>query len=720
MFEADLARQTEPNGTQGPPGVPADPTGPAPAPEAPAAAEESDFDWVQWLQQANLGNIIVAPPKLHLRKHDSESVFEYRPYLEHIWIPLFLYVLPYAEKKWQALKGHLQKLRKKFEEDAAAAAASERKGDDEHVEDDVDEGVEETKDVDDPLNFVDALSEVSDVLLESMFPIDAPPASQEDDGDDDGNEVLLPGGGMEQLDEGSIADMARTAVANLDDEVDAAEAEGLPILTSRKAINELSVQDLDMTLEAYKLDTSGSKAERQKRLWDKVKPKPNHSPTGNERTAKVNLHRLKQTFFHVFLMWDGETQGWKAGRNVRGKVIDYAKRALAAANLAEEDETGSRAGTDDDEDDTSTADDETGPRVTGADDEAAITKAMAEISDDVAIEWAIQKSSFFFGFWRCFDVELRYAVVPFEKHAEGDITHLLNGFEVITLQICAADKPMIRKVVLILFHFLLHYRDNHSDIIKFMCHNAAMLDEEYIEFLNALLGRFVKARQVLDIQAYRKTSGLITALHALERRLDETALPSRTTEATEHHRLRTIYATKTWEETNDKVEQFILGLATKAIDGDKDLDGRWPVHDRLQEAWNKMPRFITELEAWLKTQRRVDEVDEPPPPPVDTRPTITEQQLRNDTERNHLFSREQHLLFEGHLANLQPDPEAKPTRATILKNYVKKPAKGFPPKYNFKFRGVNGNSRAEVIADRIARKVKEQWEAFLPRPQDEV
>ena len=466
-------------------------------------------------------------------------------------------------------------------------------------------------------------------------------------------------------------------------------------------------------MEAYGLDATGTKAQRVDRLWSKVRPQPNVSPTGNEKTAKVNLHRLKQTFFHLFLMWDGETQGWEAGRNVRRMVIDYARSALAKKVL------------DADE----------------ARDDAMIAATMRDICDDVALEWANGQSSFFFGFWRFFDIELRSAVLPFEKHAQGDMSELLNGFELIALQICAADKPMIRKVVLILLHFLLHYRDKHPDIIEFMCQNAAALDEEYIEFLNALLGRFVKARQQLDIKAYIKTSGLIHALHLLEQRLDEAALSGRSlgtqraTEATEHTRLRTIYATQTYVKTNEKVADFIFDLAKRSIDGDDALDRSWPAHDRLAEAEEKMPRFVAELESWLRTVRRVEEVDEPLPS-VNTKPTLEYPDYlllcHNPTARHERFSQEQHLLFQRHLLTLEPPPPPSfslvKSKAAILKNYVKKsPAATILSKLSddekrnrelfyeqhFKFPNVDGKTRVDDIATKIANKVKEQWDDFL-------
>ena len=82
-------------------------------------------------------------------------------------------MLPYAKKNWPTLKAQLL-TPKKFE-DTAAVAASKTKDGDEDIEDGVDGCVEETKDVDDPLNIVDALMEMSEAVLDNFSPIDAVP-----------------------------------------------------------------------------------------------------------------------------------------------------------------------------------------------------------------------------------------------------------------------------------------------------------------------------------------------------------------------------------------------------------------------------------------------------------------------------------------------------------------------------------------------------------------
>jgi len=87
----------------------------------------------------------------------------------------------------------------------------------------------------------------------------------------------------------------------------------------------------------------------------------------------------------------------------------------------------------------------------------------------------------------------------------------------------SAGKPQVIKFTLLKLERLLYYKQYHPDFIRTFCLNAARMDEEDIELQNALLGRFVDARQVLDIETYVKTSCLVPGLHQLTKDLDELA-----------------------------------------------------------------------------------------------------------------------------------------------------------------------------------------------------
>ena len=107
------------------------------------------------------------------------------------------------------------------------------------------------------------------------------------------------------------------------------------------------------------------------------------------------------------------------------------------------------------------------------------------VADKEAVAFAADKSSFFSGFWRFFDTELRVAVVPVEKWVDGDARPFLNAFPFMVLQVLAAGKPQTKKFMLLQLERLLYYKLHHPDFLKTFCLNVGHMDEEDIELLNA-------------------------------------------------------------------------------------------------------------------------------------------------------------------------------------------------------------------------------------------
>ena len=213
------------------------------------------------------------------------------------------------------------------------------------------------------------------------------------------------------------------------------------------------------------------------------------------------------------------------------------------------------------------------------------------------------------------DSEIPHAVVPFEKWVDGDLLPFLENFHFNVLQVMAAGKPVIKKFMLLLHERVLFYAKEHPGIIKTMGLSCAAMDEEDIEMFNALLGRFKSARDTSpNIDTYIYISGLISGMHDLSKQLDSLALSgkgrgtgrgeARATEATEHMRLRQIYSTPSWEKTNEVVDDWILDLFQKALDGDADLENSWPEEDRIQRGYEHLDRARTSLRSWLKMHER--------------------------------------------------------------------------------------------------------------------
>lgn len=212
------------------------------------------------------------------------------------------------------------------------------------------------------------------------------------------------------------------------------------------------------------------------------------------------------------------------------------------------------------------------------------------------------------------ETELWLVTVPFQKWVEGDALPLLESFPLMVLAVCSAPKPQVRKFMLLQLEKLLYYKEYHPDFLEFMGQNCARADEEDIELFNALLGRFCKARQVVEIGTYVHISGMITGIHKLSRELDNVALSGRgrgtgrgaerAEDASEHLRLRGLYATASWVETNARLDEWILGRLQTALAGDPALDAAWPREDRFKDALAQMPKWQLQLDSWLASIRR--------------------------------------------------------------------------------------------------------------------
>jgi len=219
------------------------------------------------------------------------------------------------------------------------------------------------------------------------------------------------------------------------------------------------------------------------------------------------------------------------------------------------------------------------------------------------------KSAFIFGLWELLDTEIRLAVVPFEVWVDGDLLPFLENFQYNVLQVMAAGKPQVQKYMLLQLERLLHYAKTCPDIIKTTALSCAALDEDCIGLLNALLGRFTNARgTMLNIKTFIHISGMMTGLHKLSKQLDALALSdqrgtgARATESTEHQRLREIYTTDSWKQTNDVASDWIKGLFRNALAGDADPDASWLEDERIEFGFRNQQRARTSLRSWLASK----------------------------------------------------------------------------------------------------------------------
>ena len=330
----------------------------------------------------------------------------------------------------------------------------------------------------------------------------------DNDDDDDGDDS--PRAAVARVEENAIVDVVNRGVASTKENDDAPTSGR--IFAKKGDVSALDVDDLRSELQLRQLDDTGNKGALVARLWEAVNPANlNTDPrTGNDTSVKVSLHRLLRTLFYLFYRFDGKAAGWDGGGDVRARVIEHAQRAFWIDRRRGIDRLLAQVAVNDSRSalglDRVDFDDDGGP---GA------------VDVDEALGRACDASSFFLGFWRFFDGELRIAVVPFEKWVDGDARPFLRHFEHNVMQVFAADKPEIQKVMTLLFERFLYYQTDHRDIILTFAHNCARMDEEPIESHNASVGQYTSPRQVYTIETYRKTSCCVTAFRHLTAQLDQ-------------------------------------------------------------------------------------------------------------------------------------------------------------------------------------------------------
>ena len=194
-------------------------------------------------------------------------------------------------------------------------------------------------------------------------------------------------------------------------------------------------------------------------------------------------------------------------------------------------------------------------------------------------------------------------------------------FPTMVLQILACKKPNIERYMLLQLERLLRYEKTHPDVLETIALNCAYLDEEDIEFLNALMGRLTSTHQTRSHETYLRASGLLDGLHDLTRQLDALALSGadggdRKQDMTEHEKLRLKYAGTGWEDTNVTARAWLLRLGLDAIEGRAD-DASWPEDDRLERARGRLASARAMTARWLADQRKLG-ASKPPAAAGDT------------------------------------------------------------------------------------------------------
>ena len=293
-----------------------------------------------------------------------------------------------------------------------------------------------------------------------------------------------------------------------------------------------------------------------------AKTRPRKQKDYNEK-VKVNLHRLNQLLFFLLFRWDGEKWG---GGCIRKQIIQKCKEKYQTEH------------------------------------------DMEELSDEAAVKRACEASSYFTGLWLFFDVEVRMCVEPFIDWENGDITLFLTLFPVMCAYVASSHKTKVPKVFLMLFERLAQLKEKHPNAVKLFAANCTLFDEEKVEFMNAKLGRWIKARiKDLGIGHYRRTSSIMKGVQEIDASFSE--LLNRKESEVENMRLRKMYLTDSWSDTNDALYDYIINKFEGCMDGG--LDSQWPRETFLADGLMRIEKkFLPELRKWIKQQQSLEGEEE--------------------------------------------------------------------------------------------------------------
>ena len=122
------------------------------------------------------------------------------------------------------------------------------------------------------------------------------------------------------------------------------------------------------------------------------------------------------------------------------------------------------------------------------------------------------------------------------------------------------------------------------------------------------IGRIIRARGKLEMSVYEKAVGSMKGTDAVIRMLDKLTI-KRELQKGEYQHLKDAYLTKRWDHTNTKYDAFVLGIFTKALDGDAATKASWPVSDRFEDGIAKIKKgykgVLHGLGLWIEKQKKL-------------------------------------------------------------------------------------------------------------------
>ena len=143
--------------------------------------------------------------------------------------------------------------------------------------------------------------------------------------------------------------------------------------------------------------------------------------------------------------------------------------------------------------------------------------------------------------------------------------------------------------------------------MKLFAANCSLFDEEKVEFMNAKLGRWIKARvKDLGIHHYKRTSSIMKGVQEIDESFSK--MFNRKESESENARLRKMYTKASWAETHEALRKHIIEKFTSCMDGSK--GAQWPRETFLVDGLTRIEtKFLPELRMWIAQQQAL-EVDD--------------------------------------------------------------------------------------------------------------
>jgi len=330
-----------------------------------------------------------------------------------------------------------------------------------------------------------------------------------------------------------------------------------------------------------------------------------------EQHICMNLHRLNQLFFYILREWDGERFEWGGhhlrrevigmAREKHGKVTDPVYLGLAApANGASPHWLAQVS---------SYLDNSPDGNPLRQSCRAAYYKTDAAVARRLVVR-ACQASSYFQGLWEYVDVTVRLVTEPYVRWAQGDWVPFLRSLPPLSALVAASGKPVVSKVMLMQWERLLLYAEEHPDVLQHLSANCSLTDEEFVEALNALIGRYMPPRiKDLNITHYERLSCILPAIRLLREQMKAFALRRKSDES-ELMRLIRLYNTASWAATHTAFGTMLKDLFKKALSGGAEIDALWPLRDRYREGFDHLRgESVKALEKFIADQKKIVDQD---------------------------------------------------------------------------------------------------------------